>query len=35
MLIFPEGRPLNETWIAKLKAHDRVSPLNQFFQVFA
>ncbi|HTS18832.1 MAG TPA: HD domain-containing phosphohydrolase [Verrucomicrobiae bacterium] len=35
MLIIPGGRPLNENWIAKLKAHDRVSPLNQYFQVYA
>jgi response regulator RpfG family c-di-GMP phosphodiesterase len=35
VLIFPEGRPLNEEWISKLKAHDQVSPLNQFFQVYA
>ena len=35
LLIFPEGRPLTENWIAKLKAHDRVSPLNQSLQVFA
>ncbi|HVM59866.1 MAG TPA: HD domain-containing phosphohydrolase [Verrucomicrobiae bacterium] len=34
MLIIPGGRPLNENWIAKLKAHDRVSPLNQYFQVY-
>jgi response regulator RpfG family c-di-GMP phosphodiesterase len=35
VLILPEGRPLNEEWITKLKAHDQVSPLNQFFQVYA
>jgi response regulator RpfG family c-di-GMP phosphodiesterase len=35
MLIIPGGRPLNENWIAKLKAHDRVSPLNVSLQVFA
>jgi response regulator RpfG family c-di-GMP phosphodiesterase len=35
LLVFPEGRPLNEEWISKLKAHDRVSPLNEYFQVYA
>lgn len=35
MLIIPGGRPLNENWIAKLKAHDRVSPLNVSLQVYA
>lgn len=35
LLVFPEGRPLNEECIAKLKEHDRVSPLNEYFQIYA
>ena len=35
MLIIPGDRPLNENWIAKLKAHDRVSPLNLSLQVYS
>ncbi len=35
LLVFPEGRPLSEEWITKLKAHDRVSPLNLYFQIYA
>ena len=35
MLIIPGERPLNENWIAKLKAHDRVSPLNLSLQVYS
>jgi response regulator RpfG family c-di-GMP phosphodiesterase len=35
ILIIPGGRPLNENWIAKLKAHDRVNPLNLSLQVYA
>ena len=34
MLILPEGQVLNEAWIAKLKAHDRISPLNLMLQVY-
>jgi response regulator RpfG family c-di-GMP phosphodiesterase len=35
LLVLPEGRPLNEEWIVKLKAYDLVSPLNEYFQVYA
>ena len=35
MLILPEGHVLNEAWIGKLKAHDRVSPLNPLLQVYS
>jgi response regulator RpfG family c-di-GMP phosphodiesterase len=35
ILIIPGGRPLNENWIAKMKAYDRVSPLNLSLQVYA
>jgi response regulator RpfG family c-di-GMP phosphodiesterase len=35
MLILPEGQVLNDAWIGKLKAHDRVSPLNPLLQVYS
>ena len=34
LLILPEGHMLSEAWIDRLKAHDRVSPLNGSFQVY-
>ena len=34
LLLIPEGRELNEIFIAKLKSHNRIDPISQALIVY-